>query len=1048
MITAARQGIEDNSLRNLEEIIVLSKPAKQRLLEKDFSFSDSLFIEYFCPHMSIKQIEEAVEKKADLFTLAAMDYYRRFGGSAEKSSSLTGLKPEDIIGYFTEILIKKNPEKYKRDAQRQFAATTVDSGIISSIYLNIVKNGARELIGKASNLDDLKAILLIEKIVPLLRHNKVYDMFASGHNPEQTFIELIKIVNEEKQIQDIDDYIKKINDISEEADKLMRDDLTEESANKILTLKRAAEKASKKAFYKFNNGNYANIRSLLQKRQETIDAINMYIHGQTAVLFESIEPEFEPSNSWAADLKKSRSNAELFEAVKAHYRWFNSELPEKEDIQSKINERHRYLTKVNDAAKRMEEMMGKIAEYAREIRDAGEKISDEGAAKRMLAIRQDIEEHLDDFKEWNEDNYLKGLCKTVNIACRRQFSAADNKINNLLGEAYEKLISIEPDKGLVYDIEKDDEKNKSELAKLNEVRAVYKWFDEACSQLDELEARIKEKEQSLATARDVQSRLRERYKKLEDYSNELFEISHINKDSAARLLEIKKDADENSEEFREWTQDPYLSDEVRKVLGLSTYISMDIDSKISSKIQEANAIFGTATSYELTGRLEEDEKKTCQDMIRIRAAAEVYSWFGVKEKEAKADEEKLRQRQKYFSKARSALKEMDSIKKEAGVYFTECNILNFGNITTDDAKTLAAKKAEFREMMAKLAPWENDVYTRDSFPGFKVVAEIVEKGIDYKINQLTGQIKNAVNDAGLRFESSGDIEQDCLTAKNKKEICEKAEAIGRIIGADVEDIGDKIKLISDSFNRHKSFKERWDAIKRSIPFIEDYESKMKIILTGMISHNSVSSINMMIRDLRKNREKYKSYSEDPAFMSYRCAAEHVRSASLALDRAMPLISEYLSTTLKALSGSAKRTIKDTLLYYGRSGEMKKILRTGQRPPYLEKKCGEITKYKMELYNLQKINYPGCRDWYDEGIRETIWEISDFFESIKPKPKSRFWRKLGKAAAYLTAAGIIGLGGYAAYNKNDRVRNFIDDCCSKGNECVSFVYEKGREFIGF
>jgi len=185
--------------------------------------AQSLFLNAFTDYMSESHVQKLVNSKKDLSQILIKDYLKRFGCSVNG----VDLKMSDA---FTGLL-KKDPNNYNRK-KVGFALADVDSAVASSFYEGLIKRDfSKDLLKKARNVNDLKAIYFIDK----LHESLICDqgVFLEEYNPEQSFIRMIQVLEIEKPLKYLKQHSSTMQNIRDDMEKLTKLSPTKKTVSRL-----------------------------------------------------------------------------------------------------------------------------------------------------------------------------------------------------------------------------------------------------------------------------------------------------------------------------------------------------------------------------------------------------------------------------------------------------------------------------------------------------------------------------------------------------------------------------------------------------------------------------------------------------------------------------------------------------------------------------------------------------------------------------------------------------------------------------------------------
>jgi len=190
---------------------------------------DNIILNYFLDNLKKEVIKEKVDF-ADLRNIISADYYPKFN-KKDKKEIIQLLNKQDsnaLIDYCALSLIEKEKHRYNK-RQKVFDpflkyCNDMNVEILSTSYIKLLKhNEIKGLIKQSYDIRDLKAIIFMDVLMPMLDKDYLEKIINSELNPEQKALEFAKLYNVCNDIKKIKGIFLNQYQISEEEIYLLYD---------------------------------------------------------------------------------------------------------------------------------------------------------------------------------------------------------------------------------------------------------------------------------------------------------------------------------------------------------------------------------------------------------------------------------------------------------------------------------------------------------------------------------------------------------------------------------------------------------------------------------------------------------------------------------------------------------------------------------------------------------------------------------------------------------------------------------------------------------
>src|SRR3989344_792969 len=617
------------------DIIIAS--AHLRRVPGNFNLADSLFLGYFTSHLNEGHFNSA--NGADARTLAEIDYYLGFKGDASIGKSFFSSATDRILDRLEEAL-KENVQRKRKNSP---GLPTVESAIAASVYEDLIKDErVNLLLTKASGINDLKAILLIDRFYDSLYEPLAERVIVSNQSPEQILAELLKQRRFEKGLRELEKDIGSLNEAEAEAKMLAKSSINRKQAQRLLGIQQfSLELASKYDKYRKRDDYTKVVKPLYDKVGLVYGRIEDFIGANTVDLFALLNPDFAPSDEPEKDYCTIERNIGEYERVKNHCSWFERKIPELHAVGKKMKKRHEYLAKVVDAKNKVTTRMNKAAEYLLDVGKA-ENSLDKNLAHRLLEIEGDIKSNPAEFRQWNEDRYLSSRVAELENMIANCVERIENIRFYAIENANKALDSVEPDYGLSGKLGKDAERLHEEERKLEKGKDLYDWFGLRNGKIGALAKKLDERKNYFCKVKVAFESIEGDRKEILDYLNSIVGIcfEKFEKHQLEQLPAMKKKVGNVAVGYLQWKGDLYLKESASEFENLAQEAEKSVDEKINRIISEARNFVVGLNPLESKGLLEEDISLIERQKAGYEKACYVYGVLGHEkaELEAKGDE--------------------------------------------------------------------------------------------------------------------------------------------------------------------------------------------------------------------------------------------------------------------------------------------------------------------------------------------------------------------------------------------------------------------------
>lgn len=190
---------------------------------------DTIILNYFIDNLK-KEVTQGDINFADLRSIILCDYYLKFN-KKDKKKIIQLLKKgnlDSLLDYCTIGLIKKEKHRYNKKSCVSSPllkyCNDMNVEILSTSYIGLLKhNEIKSLIKQSYDIKDLKAIIFMDVLMPLLNKAHLGKIINSDVNPEQKALEFAKLYRVCKDIKKIKEIFLNPYQIPEKELYLLRD---------------------------------------------------------------------------------------------------------------------------------------------------------------------------------------------------------------------------------------------------------------------------------------------------------------------------------------------------------------------------------------------------------------------------------------------------------------------------------------------------------------------------------------------------------------------------------------------------------------------------------------------------------------------------------------------------------------------------------------------------------------------------------------------------------------------------------------------------------
>jgi hypothetical protein len=506
-------------IASLERIIAASKTRKERNIKK-LNFGNILFIEYFCQNLNNQQIHASISKGLDLFSIVSMDYYKRFGGKVAFIDNFLKVDNNKLMDKFYELLSKKDPNHYKKNRDNSVGLADVESEIVASIYMDQIRNKSlKDLIKNSTTINDLKAIMVSEIIIPGLKYNKVEKILKSELSPEQIFIKLSTIKYLEKNIENLDETLQEIENISNHSEQLMKSNLTKKNARNLIKYMDKIKTIDKNFEYFKDNENYQKaIGNFFKRIYQITNSIEHYIKSNTSNMLNSIDQDIENSNILIQDFECAKKQFDTYKEIKIYHEWFKVHSKKLIKIGERIQNKYQYLSSVIETNTELDKMFSLVHKYFKVMGDLN---MDKTTARKILDIKKEVAQDSDKYEIWKDDHYLsEKVAKFYKLT-----EMCSQTIEECIKSNTEDILSTIDAKFQLSDNPHADlDRNNVNLQLYQDIKNNYEWLEVDSSPLSPIDEKLKQRCQYLEGVIETKEKLEQRITQMNEYITRLGQI--------------------------------------------------------------------------------------------------------------------------------------------------------------------------------------------------------------------------------------------------------------------------------------------------------------------------------------------------------------------------------------------------------------------------------------------------------------------------------------------------------------------------------------------
>lgn len=844
----------------LERIISKSNKFNKKLDNK-LNLSEALFVKYFF-NLNKEEYKEIVNSKSSLTKKLIAEYNLEIGFDLYHSKKILNMKGSSIINYFATHLKNRKPNH----KTKTLGIGDIEDHIVTCVYKSLISDAS--FIHTAKNISDLKALVLIDKIVPQL-YNENIEEYAKNKNSEQILIKFLEYWEKEKPLREI-----KLDWDREEILDMFEKEPYEGITQKIEQYSGMLFKEIEvlKGFLKgFRSQNYKKLNALKNWDEAVYKDIEDYITHNTVDLTKKLD---EIKN---IDVNKDYSRVEKNIAL------LNKIIKNYEYILDDVNVAH--IEKKNEYQAYKEELVEKIKvnkELDKKIQDINNIEYDKKITKEhgKYVNRLLIKLSKDNYSEYKNDFHLSNKVRVLNEKSREVLKGiVDFKHINTEELRNKFNPRIEYSKDVNKDLEQINNKlkeyniieNNFKFLKVENNRFLEKKYLELNKEV--LEQHIKYIESLKNSERDYNEIL-SRKDKLNLYKKEDAEYIRMSIELVKGYFNFAKLVD----------MDKRIKRYINSIEIKEKYESLilDMENIVNENIINAwNTVKNLNVDFK-KGELKEDYKKIFDVNRKLKKVKDMYENLKASNSTLFEKYNKSESRKSYLTKINMANDNINAFIKRLTSDVKDFSIdsLKKWKIKIDYNNNLFQRyekhstdfylKNLVHEMKNKVNQTNNIIHQ-------KVVEEI--KSIENKINNF--RIK--YNDIETDFKNAGEIKKEYENLKQMCEIWErKIEVNEKIVDEPLEYIKFQHNLMINSRMNYICL----DKNRRKIDELGIYTSENK---------DAIYSCKKLKQEAEKIWEKVKTYKS-----KYKIVNEEIRNFGNELHNFKKSINRYYESQIKVL----------------------------------------------------------------------------------------------------------------------------------------------------
>lgn len=262
----------------IKSIASTVKPGFKRISDV---IEDNITLNYFLDNLKKEIIKEKVDF-ADLRNIILSDYYLKFN-KKDKKEIIQLLNKQDsnaLIDYCALGLIEKEKHRYNKrpkvfDPLLKYC-NNMNVEILYTSYMQLLKHDEiKSLIKQSYDINDLKAIIFMDVLMPMLDKAHLEKIINSELNPEQKALEFARQYQTHKEIvyerDKIGLDIENLDNYNVALEAAFQDNVFEEDISLLYDVKKVMSDSLKSAFYPENRAILEEYKSHLQQLKELFD---------------------------------------------------------------------------------------------------------------------------------------------------------------------------------------------------------------------------------------------------------------------------------------------------------------------------------------------------------------------------------------------------------------------------------------------------------------------------------------------------------------------------------------------------------------------------------------------------------------------------------------------------------------------------------------------------------------------------------------------------------------------------------------------------------
>lgn len=757
------------------ELILAQPPVRSDSFSENGFYTppQRLFMNYFLTEL--KPTNAVKEKELEHLIIA--DYILRFEKINVNKNLFTLIEDKDKTMEFLERnLTNRHFKDFNTKNGNKNFRSSVKQNIAANQYLSLFRNikpHLTQLIHKSKDKNDLKAIYMLDVIFPSLNKKVFEELVGSNLNPEQIYLESLKIRQTSNAFESLSDAIKSS----------LPADLTKKSAKHISDLKTKVEQYAQNLYYFEETKCYPRVTEKLRKKKdEILDTVNNYIQEKTNNILSSIDPNFALSDNLQYDMSVAMQNTENLRTVKKHYAWFGLDLSEVNNAEEQAKSRNEYFRGINYINDQLTHGLTEIQTLEVTLSKKSLDTVTKSSVDEMTKIERDLQKHCQDFNAWVDDHYVGQKAKQFHTKAQECLENITNKTAGAFEKANKLLASLDHavDPNLETEIEAlyEDKKN------LDYVKSVYAWFKQSNPEITNAESQLEKREKYLNEILDLQLRIDEKIEEVKSLCSEIEKITseNMDKDSVEYLESSKKELEMKKDLFKQWKNDFYVKSDVQEFNDLAIELLSDISKKINDKKHETQQLLNSIDPYEsLSGDIDSDEGSNTTKLNNLEKVKEVFSWFNLENYDVEEKEKRLVQRRDDFTFARSKMKDIEVEKHDIQDYKNSLSGLNYHS-SLGRIKELAKKKTQYDQILHEYKRVQKHDYICEKVKELQKEIKDAKGSINAKTKIIITEAKEVFKQADPAKNKFVNLEYSIEQVKKQKRLYQKAASLYNALG--------------------------------------------------------------------------------------------------------------------------------------------------------------------------------------------------------------------------------------------------------------------------